>query len=376
MTHNRKRQSFSMPMIRHAFHVAALALLVAGTSLSSAWAQDGGRDGLFGGLFNRSDRQDRGRPPEATGAGSASEADLIVRLDRLENALRQLTGTVEQLQYRNQQLEQQLRQMQESAGLGGGARPGAVPAAPPPRTGPLVTPGFPPPSQAVQPSAPGRRSDAFDPAVSPSAPGAPRPLGNPSGAPIIQDDAQLGPPIGAPGSRQAGAPLDLNAGGGDPSMPQPVAGAGLPPPPPRTLNSTGAQMAAVQPPSQLPKDEFDLGYGYVQRKDYIAAEETLRAFLRKYPTDPLAADANYWLGEALFQRQRYRDAAEAFLTVTTKFETRARAPDALLRLGQSLAALGEREAACAALGEVGRKYPKASTNVKQGVAAAQKRGNC
>src|SRR5262245_41085303 len=145
-----------MPMIRHAFHAATLALLVAGTSLSSAWAQDS-RDGLFGGLFNRSDRQDR-RPPEATGAGPASEADLIVRLDRLENALRQLTGTVEQLQYRNQQLEQQLRQMQD-ASLGGGARPGAVPAAPPPRTAPLVTPGFPPPSQGVQPSASGRRSD-------------------------------------------------------------------------------------------------------------------------------------------------------------------------------------------------------------------------
>jgi tol-pal system protein YbgF len=362
-----------MPMIRHAFHAAALAILVAGTSLSPGWAQD--RDGLFGGLFNRSDRQDRGgyRPPEATG-GAASEADLIVRLDRLENALRQLTGTVEQLQYRNQQLEQQLRQMQDSAGLDpnrGGGRAGAVPAAPPPRTGPLVTPGFPPPSQAVQPSASGRRSDAFDPAVNPSAPGAPRPLGNPSGPAIIaQDD----PPIGGPGGRQAGTPLDLNVG--DPSMPQSVAGAGLPPPPPRILNSTGAQMAAVQPPSQSSKDEFDLGFGYVQRKDYIAAEESLRAFLRKYPTDPLAADANYWLGEALFQRQRYRDAAEAFLPVTTKFETRAKAPDALLRLGQSLAALGEREAACAALGEVGRKYPKASNNVKQGVTAAQKRGNC
>ena len=78
-----------MPMIRHAFHAATLALLVAGSSLSSAWAQES-RDGLFGGLFGRSDRQqDRGayRPPEATGAGPASEADLTVRLDRLENAL-------------------------------------------------------------------------------------------------------------------------------------------------------------------------------------------------------------------------------------------------------------------------------------------------
>ena len=70
------------------------------------------------------------------------------------------------------------------------------------------------------------------------------------------------------------------------------------------------------------------------------------------------------------------DAAEAFLAVSTKYETTARAPDALLRLGQSLAALGEKEAACASLGEVLRKYPKASASVKQNVDREQKRVHC
>src|SRR4051812_4535523 len=36
-----------------------------------------------------------------------SESELVMRLNRLENQVRQLTGQVEQLQYRNQQLEQQ-----------------------------------------------------------------------------------------------------------------------------------------------------------------------------------------------------------------------------------------------------------------------------
>ena len=39
--------------------------------------------------------------------------DLTVRLDRMESALRQLTGTIENLQYRNQQLEMQLKRMQD-----------------------------------------------------------------------------------------------------------------------------------------------------------------------------------------------------------------------------------------------------------------------
>lgn len=87
-------------------------------------------------------------------------------------------------------------------------------------------------------------------------------------------------------------------------------------------------------------------------------------------------DSQYWLGESLYQRQKYRDAAEAFLGVTTKFDTSAKAPDALLRLGQSLAALKEKEAACAAFGEVTRKYPRASNGVKQGVSREQKRVGC
>ena len=66
----------------------------------------------------------------------------------------------------------------------------------------------------------------------------------------------------------------------------------------------------------------------------------------------------------------------AFLGVTTKFDKSGKAPDALLRLGQSLAALKEKEAACAALGEVTRKYPRASAGVKAAVDREQKRVKC
>ncbi len=56
------------------------------------------------------------------------------------------------------------------------------------------------------------------------------------------------------------------------------------------------------------------------RKDYALAEEAFRNFLKKYPSDQMAGEATFWLGESLFQRQRYRDAAESFLNVSTKFE--------------------------------------------------------
>jgi tol-pal system protein YbgF len=256
---------------------------------------------------------------------------------------------------------------------GGAPRPPA-----PPRPAVAAPPPGPPPA-----AAPGRRGDAFDPAQNPAAPGVPRALGSTTASvPLAQGpDAAEEAPIGAPGGRAAGAPLDLSiALGGAPAIDPPLAplGGSPPndqPPPPRNPSGTGAQVATL-PPSDSPKDNYDLAYGYLLRKDYALADDGFRAFLRKYPSDRLAPDAQYWLGESLFQRQRFRDAAESFLNVSTKYEATAKAPDALLRLGQSLAALGEKEAACASLAEVARKYPRAAVGVKQGVEREQKRVRC
>jgi tol-pal system protein YbgF len=302
----------------------------------------------------------------------SDDADPEMRIEQLENQLRQLTGQNEELQYRNRQLEEQLKQLQ-------GGQPAAVQpnvaTAPPVQLSPggYRQPDQPPvyrqpnqqiaaPAPIVQeppgvPAAPGRRGDAFDPNQSPNAPGAPRALGGGQ----LPVPAQAG--VGAPGGRGPGEPLDL-ANTGNPAAV-----------PPRGPNAPGTTLTTL-PPSATPRDEFDLGIGYMQRKDYALAEETMRNFAQKYPGDPLIADSQYWLGESFFQRQQYRDAAEAFLGVTTKFDKSAKAPDALLRLGQSLAALKEKEASCAAFGEVMRKYPRASAGVKSAVDREQKRIKC
>jgi TolA-binding protein len=48
----------------------------------------------------------------------------------------------------------------------------------------------------------------------------------------------------------------------------------------------------------------------------------------------------------------------------------------MLRLGMSLAALGEKDAACATFQEIGRKYPTAGTAVKSGVDRETKKNSC
>ncbi len=140
---------------------------------------------------------------------------------------------------------------------------------------------------AAAPQAGRRRGDAFDPGQNPNAPGAPRALG---GGPLpIPAEA----PIGAPGGRGAGEPLDLANTGGAPNP-----AVAVPPVPPRGPGA-GAALTTL-PPSATPKDEFDLGIGYMQRKDYALAEETMRNFAQKYPSDPLIADFAILAGRELF----------------------------------------------------------------------------
>jgi tol-pal system protein YbgF len=317
-----------------------------------------------------------------------------------------MTGQVEELQHRNRQLEEQLRRAQGDNEYltnqrAGGGRGAVAPQASQPSSSASAAPpvvSAPPIAAGPPAGTPGRRSDVYDPREDPNAPGAPRalgalPAGRPS-APPAPSIANEEPPASVSGGRAAGEPLDLSTlsdraandpaldpgagpsrGGVEPAQPRMIPGA-LPAPPPRNPNATGGQQTLASAPSDTPRDEYALAYGYVQRKDYALAEEALRAFLQKHPGDRMVADANYWLGETLFQRQRYRDAAESFLTVSTKYERSDKAPDALLRLGQSLAALGEREAACATLGEVVRKFPRAGNSLKQSISRVQKRARC
>jgi tol-pal system protein YbgF len=339
------------------------------TSGQAPESSPGFLDGLFG-------RGDQGAAPDRRDrVAQTSASDLSVRIDRLESQIRQMTGVIEELQFRNQQLAEQLRRLQEE---GGGVQQSS--AQPPRPNSPPIAVRPPAPPPASPPGPPGRRGDAFDPSQNPTAPGAPRTLGAiPGGGAPNQslDSVAEAPPVATPGGRPVGEPLNLSTmnrnGGADPGYSPPPGG--MPPQEGRNPAAGGTQMATL-PPSDSPKDYYDLAYGYVLRKDYALAEDGFRTFLRKYPSDRNAPEAQYWLGESLFQRQRYRDAAEAFLNVSTKYESTARAPDALLRLGQSLAALGEKEAACASLGEVLRKYPRASLGVKQGVDREQKRVGC
>src|SRR4029079_18530312 len=221
-------------------HTAAFgAALLIGTGV---FAQERG-PGLLDNLFNR------GEATQQRDAQGGAASELSVRLDRLENRLREMTGQIEQLQFRNQQLEQEIARLQGGAPVAAAAP--RAPSIPPAQAVPTQSvPAQNMPAQAMPaPATSGRRSDAFDPSQNPTAPGVPRALGGT--AAVIPAPAQQEVAIGAPGGRAPGAPLDLSSMSSVP-MSVPAAqtasadpNAPLPAPPARNPNATGQQRAPL-----------------------------------------------------------------------------------------------------------------------------------
>ena len=327
---------------------------------SPAAAEDNNPLSAIGRMFGNKPSTDQQQQPE----GDGPTTEQVLRIEKLEAQIRQLTGTVEQLQYRNQQLENQVR----AAGgtPSGAAAPGPVAAMPPPAPPPpnaLTQQAARSPVQAapLPPASPppgGRRADVFDPSQNPNAPGAPRPLGGVA--------ARAAPDRSPPSRRSAcradaarAAPLDLstmNGPGNEPAISpeRPPAGAAVAQP--QRHRRGGLGRAAVRDAE-----------GQLRPRLRLCAAQGLRAGRGHLPgvpeevSDRPAAPPTRSSGSAraCSSARSIDAAAQAFLDLSTKHSSHAKAPEALLRLAQSLAAMKQKEMSCATLAEVGRKYPKA-----------------
>ena len=336
-------------------------------------------------------------------AQGVDAAGMGLRIDRLENQVRTLTGQLEQMQFQNKRLEDALKKFQQDVEFrfqeGKGAAPAgrAAPPAPAGRRGEAQEPGAPASASAAlspegAPLSPapatrlGRRAggDAFDPDSNPGAPGAPRQLGSASSVPPQTPVGRSGTPVtsGPLGEREdidLNAPVDLTHNAARQTRPAAPAGAPAPIGAPAiggAPQGAGDQQVASLPPPQSSREAYNQAASVLKSGEYEAAEIGFRDFLKKYPKSNLAPDAMFSLGETYYLRQRPREAAEQYLKVSTDFAQSRRAPEALVKLALSLEKLGAKEQACAALGEVGRKYPNASVSVKGSAEREIKRAQC
>src|ERR1700722_12999907 len=79
-----------------------------------------------------------------------------------------------------------------------------------------------------------------------------------------------------------------------------------PPPPPPAPSQTAVAGGAL--PSGSPQDQYNYAFGLVQQAQYPAAAQAMRSFVQSYPKDPLASNAQYWLGASYYVLKDYNNA--------------------------------------------------------------------
>lgn len=277
-------------------------------------------------------------PPRIRVAQAQDTAQLMVRIQQLEEQLRLQNGQIEGLTFQLTQLQELLNRMQEDTDFrlqaleggagpkpdaatqaGGATQPEALPQDP--NAVPVDANGVPltdVPEQGVQPL-PGEAE--FDPTFDDGSGAAPVDAVGESSDPLVGTGAAGGVDL------TTGQPMNLSF---DPA----AANSGNP--------DADAQFAA--------------GYDAFSKGDYAFAEDQFSQYLELYPDSEQAPDAASFLGDVLIQRAAYDEAAEVLLNAFQKAPDSPQAPDLLLKLGMSLSGAGERETACRTFAEIDKRY--------------------
>lgn len=252
---------------------------------------------------------------EAPALPPAMAARLDVRVDMLEEQIRQLTGKVEEANFRAMQalkdiermqadIDLRFKDLQDGTGTGSaGEAPSGAPAA-------LTAPG-------------------------------------PAPAKIGANSAEA--PGGAPGPQILG------------TMPE----------------KDMKKALAEKPPA--PRDAqslYDDAYASAQRGDYVNAAVGFKAFLDGHPDHQLAGNASYWLGDIAYVKKDFSTAAGSFLEAYKKYPKHTKAPDMIFKAGAAFGQLGKKKEACMALGILFKEHPNMPDRVKRAATAERQRNEC
>jgi tol-pal system protein YbgF len=265
--------------------------------------------------------------PASAPAQSGFQTDQ--RLNAMQDQMRDLTGRIEELTNEVNQLRAQLDRQASDTDLrfrqlqGGSATS-------------LTPPPGPPDTASVEPPAPRRP---------------------PPGA---------GADLSQPPSRSGNLGTLVTPGPGRPPAPE------EPPPPPAPPTAAGGGAL----PAGNAQDQYNYAMGLLTQANYPAAEQAMRAFVQRYPKDPLAGNAQYWLGETYYVRKDYGNAATAFAQGYEKYPKSPKAADDLLKLGMSLTALNQKPDACKAYARLQRDFPAPPQSIKDRLTAEKQRADC
>ncbi|MFH2058604.1 MAG: tol-pal system protein YbgF [Pseudomonadota bacterium] len=106
-------------------------------------------------------------------------------------------------------------------------------------------------------------------------------------------------------------------------------------------------------PAQLYKKARNL----LLEEDYTNAATLFKKFIAAHPTDSLADNAVYWLGECYYSMKDYKKAILIFKNLENQYPKSEKVPDAILKSGYSYLSLDDTNRANYFLKKVIKEYP-------------------
>lgn len=120
---------------------------------------------------------------------------------------------------------------------------------------------------------------------------------------------------------------------------------------------------------------FDRASADLRSRRYGSAEAGFKSIVKKHPSDKVASNAQFMLGETYYVQKNYRRAARTYLEGYRKYPKGRKAGATLLKLGMSLNKLGQKPQSCAAFEAVTTKYKK-STSIARQAKKEMRRAGC
>jgi tol-pal system protein YbgF len=120
---------------------------------------------------------------------------------------------------------------------------------------------------------------------------------------------------------------------------------------------TGLSLAASQQVHDTSRQLYDRVMEEFKRGDYEAALAGFRLFLELHHQSPLAANAQYWIGDCQYRLGRYSDALDSFSKVRSYNPASPKLAASAFKIGQTYSRLGEYKKARIMFDRVLDEYP-------------------
>jgi TolA-binding protein len=336
----------------------------------------------------------KGNTGGGTSVGGDAVAQLISRVQAMEEQVRQLRGRIDETQNLvNRQTAELSKRIEDLTfqlnlqGRGGAplAPMASAPVLPPVREvapRPFPDPVRPDPVRSPEPPprpepAPKLIVPVPMPSVIPPPPAPPASFTfNQTPEPMRDTPPKPEPPKPVPQVQAAVVPPQPVA-----PAPRPAEAAARPvpaPSAPEPVPMPAPQVAAVPIPAdgkRTPELALQEGHAALARRDYVAAEKSAREVMGNRAS-PRAYDGQFLLAESLTGQKQYAQAAIAFDDAYNRSHKGRYAQEALVGLAQSLTAINEKKAACDTLGRLRTEFPQVRADLKDTITKTNDRAGC